>query len=546
MGWVDLDLNLPPPPPDPDGDNTPLPSPTPPRQPEPQPEPERDFFAARSSSVEVPSERDGLIDASRDASAAANAAVRVVEANAAAAADTDFRVSDAVARDVVARDFHEMAVRREDVENFSSREQEVTKGETKVESEDDEIDVVSRARVRIEVDAPAAGPSMEDGIEPQVEEQKPVRKRLRTLGQLRNQKIEKITSVVSPSREKPCPSSSVVTAASQPQTSKVDEEDGKAADDGTNLKQKCSSEGKMELSSSVGEGSKHVGMENPSQQDEKMQVDGEEASSKKKVVVAVKDANSDKRRRSIVVLEGEAQAPPKRPRLPRHPLKRTRSFGGVIVGENLDEGPKSSGKASKLESPQSSESGKISNPLGNGKEVKFPSEMAGSGSKESKRQAQKEDVTVEDNSRDVEMPQQDENGFEVAEGSGVSEEKQGGDKARDASVGVTVPRRPRKMKEIPVPPSRAPRSSTKPPSAVKPTEFIRPTVKKPSVTAPLRRSSSAAGTSSRSDSRPAFQDTTIERLQREATCGKLWQSPGLFLATCNVIFFAFLIEQDLW
>uniref|UniRef100_A0A7I4BQ27 Uncharacterized protein n=1 Tax=Physcomitrium patens TaxID=3218 RepID=A0A7I4BQ27_PHYPA len=85
--------------------------------------------------------------------------------------------------------------------------------------------------------------------------------------------------------------------------------------------------------------------------------------------------------------------------------------------------------------------------------------------------------------------------------------------------------RPRKMKEMPVPASRAPRS-TRPPLAVKPTEFIRPTVKKPSTAAPLRRLPSTGGNSSRTDSRPAFQDTTIERLQREATCGKLWQSPG--------------------
>jgi len=558
MGWVDLDLNLPPPPPDPDGD-TPLPSPTP----TPEPEQGRSFFGTQSS-TEI-----ARVDAAGDASAASSVAVetdvqtgaridfrvrvdgaaeRAVDAgrdrDAETGSRTDFRVCD----DPVdaGKDLDVMTMRREDdlgkglrvdanvdVEKFSSHEQDANV-ETKVESEDDEIGVVSRvARARFEVvdAAPAAGLSAERedvaiAAEDEIAHQKPVRKRLRTLGQLRNQKNERTTPVVSPEREKPSPSSSVSAATSNPV--KVEEEDGK---NGKLLKEKCSPERKLERSSGFVAAAEASKTENLSQQHEKMQVDGEEASSKKKVV-AVKDANSDKRRRSIVVLEGEAQAPPKRPRLPRHPLKRTRSFGGVIVGENLDEGPKSSGKGSRLESPQSSESGKNSNPLGNGREVSFPSETAGTGSKESKRQVLKEDVTVDDNSRDVEMPQQVDNGSELAEGSGVSEEKQG-DKARDVGAGVTVPRRPRKMKEIPVPPARAPRS-TKPPPAVKPTEFIRPTVKKPSATAPLRRTNSTVGTSSRSDSRPAFQDTTIERLQREATCGKLWQSPGLFLASCNV------------
>jgi hypothetical protein len=386
--------------------------------------------------------------------------------------------------------------------------------------------------VRGKVEAPGG---VEDGIEQQVEERKPVRKRLRTLGQLRNQKSERIAPVASPSRdrEKSSTSSSpVAVTGSQSLTLKGGEEGGgdrKVVVGGVNLKQKFPSEEKLERFRSaleVSESSKSFAVGNLSQEDDKMQVDVEEGSSEsKKKVVGVKDVNSDKRRRSIVVLEGEA--PPKRARLPRNPLRKTRSFGGVIVGEKLDEGSKPFTKVSKLESPQSSETGIVFNKPENGKEVGVSSEMVGAGRKLSKTQAVKENVSVEGNSRDVEMPQQADNGSELAEGSGVSEEKQE-EKPRDVGVGVTVPRRPRKMKEVSVPPTRAPRS-LKPPPAVKSTEFIRPTVKKPSVTTPLSRPSSAGGNGSRSDVRPAFQDTSMERLQREATCSKIWQSPGLFL-----------------
>ncbi|CAK9218121.1 unnamed protein product [Sphagnum troendelagicum] len=44
--------------------------------------------------------------------------------------------------------------------------------------------------------------------------------------------------------------------------------------------------------------------------------------------------------------------------------------------------------------------------------------------------------------------------------------------------------------------------------------------------AKLKRPSSARGFSTRNDMRSPLQDTSIERLQREATCRKLWQTPG--------------------
>ena len=567
MGWVDLDLNLPPPPPDPDS-CSPCPSPTPVRdqgradgfgdaagvtREAPGQERERERVCEREEDRVIGRDREDVGVGVRGGVIGGESALRVSDGGERGEAVGGAREGEerGVRMEVDGGERVDVAVRADvnvDVENsVLLSEQDATDGrvERKVESDDEEDDVVSRARGRVEAnfrvpggasaEAGGVASAAEDGIEQQVE-QKPVRKRLRTLGQLRNQKIERTTSIASPSRdrEKSSTSSSPqAAAASQPRIVnplKMREESGgdeKDAAVGLDSKQKHFSEEKLERSSgglAVSESSKHLAIENLSHQDEKMQVDGEEGSSEsKKKVVSVKDVNSDKRRRSIVVLDGEA--PPKRPRLPRHPLKKTRSFGGVIVGEKLDEGSKPFAKVSKLESPQSSETGKISNKLENGKEFGVSSEMMGTGRKLSKTKSLKEDDSGDDNGRDVEMAQLLDNVSEVAEGGGAPVEKQE-DKPCDASVGVTVPRRPRKMKETTVPPSRAARSS-KPPPAVKPTEFIRPTVKKPSVATPSSRPSSASGNSSRSDLR---QDTSMERLQREATCSKLWQSPGLFLA----------------
>lgn len=68
--------------------------------------------------MEVLSEWDGLIDVFCDVSVVVNVVVCVVEVNVVVVVDIDFRVFDVVVRDVVVRDFYEMVVRREDVENF--------------------------------------------------------------------------------------------------------------------------------------------------------------------------------------------------------------------------------------------------------------------------------------------------------------------------------------------------------------------------------------------------------------------------------------------
>jgi hypothetical protein len=84
--------------------------------------------------------------------------------------------------------------------------------------------------------------------------------------------------------------------------------------------------------------------------------------------------------------------------------------------------------------------------------------------------------------------------------------------------------------EDPPPPPVTTTTTTMSSSVEQQFEFIRPTtVTKESGVAKLKRPSSARGFSTRNDMRSPLQDTSIERLQREATCRKLWQTPGLLL-----------------
>lgn len=613
MVWVDLDLNLPPPPPDPDG--SPCASPpasyTPPLQLPFDAAPQQEEVggggggggeAAAPSAVPASEEVGVPFTASEEetlrvlVAAEAERPVVVVPLGGAGAVAVGGaqKVSDAAApcaSPQVAGDVsNDVAV--ECGNSVGGRWPSGNDAGMRIGDSDEEETVGSRIRGRVSgrVDSAAASDdaafsgaggmnvaSPVPAIE-RVEETttpKPVRKRLRTLGQLRNQKLEKTAPLESGGAVdmEIAGSSSipdVVATGSSPQhlqastSSNVKEdsgvdggETGEDKNEKNVIKEKEVAGVKLEGTSSSGINAvptkgvvKHhhviVSEASSHHQDEKMQSEGDEAASsgdKKKGAGGLKDVIQDKRRRSIVVLDAEAQAQPtKRPRLPRsQPIRRSRSFGGVIVGEKLDDGSKSTPKTSKqLESPQSSETGKLFMKLESPREIIRPS--AESSVIVAKVNTTKEDggvvnSVVRDNS---DSPSQD---LELGEVSGVSEEKQQEEnhhpRKEISTTATAIPRRPRKMKEVPVPTTTASRATTrsaKPPPAVKPAEFIRPTVKKPPGMATLRRQpSSNAGQTSRNDLRSPFQDTTIERLQREATCGKLWQSPGTLLPPCNLL-----------
>ena len=615
MVWVDLDLNLPPPPPDPDG--SPCASPpasySPPLQLPFDAAPQQEEVGgggggeeggAAAASALLASEVGVASTVSEEetlrvlVAAEAERPVVVVplEGAGGVAGGGAQRVSDAAAPSAspqVAGDASNDVAVVECVNSHGGRWPSGNDAGLRIGDSDDEETVGSRIRGRVSgrVDSAAASddaavsgaggmnvaPSVPviERVEETTTPPKPVRKRLRTLGQLRNQKLERTAPLESGGAVdmEIAGSSSIpdgVATGSSPHhlqastSSNVKEDSGvdggEAGEDKNDKiisKEKDVAGVKLEGTSSsavnavptkgvvkhhhvvVSEASSH-------HQDEKMQSEGDEAASsgdKKKGAGGLKDAIQDKRRRSIVVLDAEAQAQPtKRPRLPRsQPIRRSRSFGGVIVGEKLDDGSKSTPKTPKqLESPQSSETGKIFMKLESPREPIRPS--AESSIIVAKANTTKEDggvvnSVVRDNS---DSPSQD---LELGEVSGVSEEKQQEvnhhPRKEISTIATAIPRRPRKMKEVPVATTTASRATTrsaKPPPAVKPAEFIRPTVKKPPGMATLRRQpSSNAGQTSRSDLRSPFQDTTIERLQREATCGKLWQSPGTLLPPCNLL-----------
>jgi hypothetical protein len=162
MGWVDLDLNLPPPPPDPDG-FSPLPSPTPLR--------EQDrgegFVGAggeeRGREERIEKERDGDV-ADVPVIERAGDDVAVAVAAAVSGGESALRVFDGVAEEgkreeeaVERGGLEAVNVEAENLVLLREQDAKDEKVERKVESEDEEDDVVSRARGRIEVDAGAGG-----------------------------------------------------------------------------------------------------------------------------------------------------------------------------------------------------------------------------------------------------------------------------------------------------------------------------------------------------------------------------------------------------